>query len=94
MNDEARARTTLRALLRARGYTALKRIDADNFRATGAPPPLRIVFCTAAAKLGIKPLRDLEEAQRVWLASEKLTGISFGGSQHDPQHDPHRDSAA
>lgn len=41
-----------------------------------------------------KPLRDLEEAQRVWLASEKLTGISFGGSQHDPQHDPHRDSAA
>jgi hypothetical protein len=27
-----------------------------------------------------KPLRDKKEAQRVWLASEEMAGISFPGS--------------
>ncbi|VXC35096.1 SDR family oxidoreductase [Nocardioides sp. AX2bis] len=51
-----------------------------------------------------KPLRDTEEAQRAWLASEKLTGVPFptdpaSDAQTGPvdEHDarlPHRDPAA
>jgi hypothetical protein len=41
-----------------------------------------------------KPLRDEEEAQRAWLASEKLTGVTFPADQPIDQLPPRRPTAA
>ena len=59
--DVDRARRTLGAMVRARGYTDLTFPTPTRGRATGRPghPDIFVAFCIADPKLGVKPLRDL-----------------------------------
>ena len=60
--DVQRAHRVIEAMVRRRGYTAVERRADGHLQCTGGPrAPLLVLFLTAMPKLGIKPLRAIED---------------------------------
>lgn len=60
--DIARARETLKSLFRARGFTRLDAVgDTQLLAQAPGKRNVRVIFCVDEPKLGIKPLRELQD---------------------------------